>query len=183
MDLRSLSRDFVLLEERQSIVDLLDKILKQINVAADLIGGVALQYYGYKRYTEDIDLLINRNDYDALANAIVSAGGFSLGKNNRFELNNYQIQLCYNGLKVSDTVFPKPSSNNPGLNVISLKVLLKMKIEAGMNRAKDRADFIELIKRGKINKEYIETELYPILSKMQQQTASALWDKASKEPP
>jgi hypothetical protein len=171
------------LEERQSIIDLLDKILKQIKVAADLIGGVALQYYGYKRYTEDIDLLIDRSNYDVLANAIINTGGFSLGKNNRFELNNYQIQICYDGLKVGDTIFPKPSSSSHGLNVISLKILLKMKMEAGMNRAKDRADFIELIKRGKISKEYIETELFPILSKMQQRTALVLWNKASKEPP
>ena len=183
MDLRALSQSMMLFENRDSIIDVLDQLLSKISVAADLIGGVALQYYDYRRNTEDIDILISQENYEKLADAIVAAGGTSLGKNNRFELNQYQIQLCYAGQTVRGTTFPEPSSGKPGLNVVSLKLLLKMKLDAGMDRAKDRADFIELVKRNKISRDYILNELSPILPKMQQQLAYVLWDKASKEPP
>ena len=179
--LQKLSRTLTLLEDYQTTVDTLDGLLKRVDVAADLIGGVAVIYYGYVRNTGDIDILINRDDYGKVADAIVEAGGHTLGKNNKFELGQYVVQICYDGLKVRDTVFRKPESTKSGLNIVSLPSLLRMKVEGGMNQSRHRSDVIELIKRSKISKEYLDTEVIPLLTKTQCDLLNALYTKATIE--
>ena len=56
-----------------------------------------------------------------------------------------------------------------------------MKVEAGMDQSRHRSDIIELIKRGNINKEYLDKEIMPLLPTMQQRTLLALYNKAISE--
>ena len=181
MDLRDLSKSMVLFENRHKIIDSLDSILQQIGVPADLIGGVALGSYNYTRNTEDIDILIDRSDYDKVANVIINNGGSSLGKNNKFYLSGYTVQICYSGLKVRHTTFKKPSNAEPGLKVIGLPQLLLMKIEAGISQFRHRADFIELVKRNNISLQYLEDHVFGSLDKMARAQAIELWKRALEE--
>jgi hypothetical protein len=170
-----------LFENRRGVIDALNNILQQINVPADLIGGVALGSYNYIRNTEDVDILIDKSDYDRVANAIVRTGGDSLGKNNKFSLSGHTIQICYSGLKVRHTTFKKPSNTEPGLKVIDLPQLLLMKIEAGISQFRHRADFIELVKRNNISLQYLEDHVFGSLDKMAIAQAIELWKRAQEE--
>jgi hypothetical protein len=181
MNLHDLSRLMTLFENRRGVIDVLNSILQQINVPADLIGGVALGSYNYIRNTEDIDILIDKSDYDKVANAIIRAGGNSLGKNNKFSLSGHTIQICYSGLKVRHTTFKRPSNTEPGLKVIDLPQLLLMKIEAGISQFRHRADFIELVKRNDISLQYLEDHVFGSLDKMARAQAIELWKRAQEE--
>lgn len=170
-----------LFENRDNIIDVLDKILRDISVPADLIGGVALGAYNYIRNTEDIDILINQSDYSKVADAIVQNGGNPLGKNNKFSLAGHTVQVCYSGLKVRQTTFKKPSNTKAGLKVINLPQLLIMKIEAGMNQHRHRTDFIELVKRNNISLQYLKDHVFGSLNPTAKQQAISLWKTAQEE--
>jgi hypothetical protein len=170
-----------LFENRHKVIDFLNNILRQTGVPADLIGGVALGSYNYVRNTEDVDILIDRSDYDKVANAIIKNGGSSFGKNNKFLLSGHTIQLCYSGLKVRHTTFKKPSNTKAGLKVIDLPQLLVMKIEAGISQFRHRADFIELVKRNNISLQYLENNVFSSLDKMARIQAVELWKRAQEE--
>jgi hypothetical protein len=170
-----------LFENRDSIIDVLDKILRDVDVPADLIGGMALGAYNYVRNTEDIDILIDKLNYSKVADAIVQNGGNPLGKNNKFSLSGYTVQVCYSGLKVRQTTFKKPSNTKAGLKVIDLPQLLIMKIEAGMNQHRHRTDFIELVKRNNISLQYLKDHVFGSLGETEKQLAVALMEIAKKE--
>lgn len=171
----------ILFENRSSVIDILDELLQNIGVPADLIGGVALGAYNYIRNTEDVDILINKSDYTKVADAIIQNSGLFLGKNNKFSLAGHTIQICYDGLKVQKTIFKKPANHKPGLRVIDLPELLVMKIEAGINQFRHRADFIELVKRNNISLEYLEDNVFGLLDKMAKAQAIELWKRAQEE--
>jgi hypothetical protein len=181
MNLHDLSISMTLFENRHKVIDTLNIILQQAGVPADLIGGVALGSYNYTRNTEDVDILIDRSDYDKVANAIIKNGGDSLGKNNKFSLSGYTIQLYYSGLKVRHTTFKKPSNTKAGLKVIDLPQLLVMKIEAGISQFRHRADFIELVKRNDISLQYLEDNVFGSLDEMARAQAIELWKRAQEE--
>jgi hypothetical protein len=170
-----------LFENRRNVIDTLNDMLRQVDVPADIIGGVALGSYNYVRNTECIDILIDKSDYDKVANAIIEHGGSSLGKNNKFSLFGHTIQICYSGLKVRHTIFKKPSNTKPGLRVIDLPQLLIMKIEAGISQFRHRADFIELVKRNDISMQYLEDYVFGSLDKMARIQAIELWKRAQEE--
>jgi hypothetical protein len=155
--------------------------LQKIDVPADLIGGVALGSYNYIRNTEDVDILIDKSNFSKVANAIVDSGGQYLGKENKLSLFGHTIQICYNGLKVHKTIFPKPSNTIAGLSVIGLPNLLAMKIEAGMSQQRHRSDFVELVKRNNISLEYLKDNVYQLLDKDSIRWGLALWKIAKKE--
>lgn len=185
MDLRLLSKAFMFSEALQKAERQLDALLKSLGVAANLIGSVAMAAYGYTRNTEDFDILINMDDYTKVANALVALGA-KAEAHNSFRLPYGKIQLCYGGQSVrpkSNTTFPSPTASRPGLTVIELPRLLAMKASAGYERAKDRADFIELVKRGHITQDLIDNEVIPLLGKTVSRLAKQLWVQAQKEPP
>jgi hypothetical protein len=93
MGLSDLSKSMALFENRHIVIDILDSLLQQIDIPADLIGGVALGSYNYIRNTEDVDILIDRSDYDKVADAIIKSGGDSLGKNNKFSLSGHTLKF------------------------------------------------------------------------------------------
>lgn len=181
MNLSSLSQKLLLLENIPRVLEGLNRLLQDIGVPADLIGGVALSNYNYVRNTEDVDILIKKSDYSAVANALVSNGAVWLNKENKYSWQNHTIQICYGGLKVRDTVFLDPANTTPGLTVIDLPRLLAMKVEGGMNQHRHRTDFIELIKRNDLDIDYIKGQVVPLLKPLQQQLAMALFDKAQDE--
>ena len=120
--------------------------LDEQNIAHALIGGLAVNRYGYERATADVDFIVTRDACEALTgNAL---GGEVYGKT---------IQV--KGV-IIDLVFPKQdeefleaqirrSSAGKKVPLIPEEALIYMKLVAG--RMKDTADVVELLKRGKID--------------------------------
>ncbi len=117
-----------------------------------IIGGVALNAYGYNRFTEDIDLLVSpvfadflrengsRYDLNVRGQAILLIQHRSTG---------VEIDAVIQGRKPVDTseyIFPDPAEVAVGEDrVVDLATLINLKL--AVNRVRDFADVVELVKR------------------------------------
>ena len=170
---------FRLFESRDQQITQLDRIVKRIKVPAMIIGGAALPYYGYNRVTEDINIITNIEDAKKLGNELLKQGYKFIGQN-KFMKSNLLINLCPTGVKAGGkSIFPPVESLVPGLIPASLPRLLALKVQA--NRAKDRGDYVELIKRNKLDWEYIEDKVIPLLDRVDMRWAKLLYDQAMEE--
>lgn len=147
---------------------MLNKALRKI--AADLdrngidyatVGAVALNRHGYKRFTEDIDLLVTREGLDRFCETLVGLGyrpSFA-GARKQFKITEHNIALDMvtsgefpgDGLP-KPVVFPDPTDHFvviDGVKTITLEKLIELKLASGMtapDRLKDLADVQEMIK-------------------------------------
>jgi len=74
-------------EAFQQLILMLDK--EKIRYA--LVGGVALAFHTEPRYTQDIDLLVNADDFDKIHKLLVNEGYFESAK--PWMLSNVAIEL------------------------------------------------------------------------------------------
>ena len=141
-----------------------------LRLAADLelngidyavIGGVALNQHGYKRFTEDIDLLMTKEGLRKFQNDLVGRGylpSFS-GATKMFKTSreSVRIEIVTAGEYPGDgkpkpVVFPSPSESSEliaGVRTVYLEKLIELKLASGLSasdRLKDLADVQELIK-------------------------------------
>ena len=139
-------------------------------IAADLdrndieyavIGAVALNQYGYRRFTEDIDLLFSKKGLEDFHEKLVGLGyrpAFE-GARKKFRTTeeNIPVEIITSGEFPGDGLpkpveFPDPSEFAvviDGVKTVSLEKLIELKLTSGMtagDRLKDLADVQELIK-------------------------------------
>lgn len=139
-------------------------------IAADLdrndieyavIGAVALNQHGYRRFTEDIDLLLSKQGLEDFREKLVGLGyrpAFD-GAKKKFRTTNENIpvEIITAGEFPGDGLpkpveFPDPAEfmvTIDGVKTISLEKLIELKLTSGMtagDRLKDLADVQELIK-------------------------------------
>ena len=149
-------------------------------IAADLdregieyavIGAVALNRHGYRRFTEDIDLLLTREGLGKFKEKLVGLGyrpAFE-GANKKFRTTgeNVPVEIIVSGEYPGDglpkpVVFPDPSDVSveiDGVQTISLEKLVELKLASGISaphRLKDLADVQELIKVKGLDASYAE---------------------------
>ena len=157
---------------------MLNKALKRI--AADLdrhgidyaaIGAIALNRHGYKRFTEDIDLLLTREGLEKFREKLVGLGYRPAyeGAQKKFRTTdeNIPVDIIVSGEYPGDGLpkpveFPNPSEFTvviDGVNTISLEKLIELKLASGMTageRLKDLADVQELIKLKGLDAEFAD---------------------------
>ena len=157
---------------------MLNKALKRI--AADLdrqgidyavIGAIALNRHGYKRFTEDIDLLLTSEGLEKFREKLVGLGyrpAFE-GAKKKFRTTdeNIPVDIIASGEYPGDGLpkpveFPNPSDFVviiDGVKTISLEKLIELKLASGLSagdRLKDLADVQELIKVKGLDAEFAE---------------------------
>ncbi len=125
-----------------------------------LIGGMALISHGYRRYTEDVDILLTAEGLSFFRQKCVGRGyvpAFSgARKTFRDTANNVRIEIVVTGEYPGDgkpkrVVFPDPlqaSSEQDGIRVIQLEKLIELKLASGLSaahRLRDLADVQDLI--------------------------------------
>ena len=121
-------------------------------------GGVAVCLHGYQRNTVDLDLLVRRDDADAIRTALESAGFEWSAESKEFrDPLGVPVQFILSGdragtdaeVHLSDPTEPDAATELEGLPVLSLPKLIETKIACGLgNRRrthKDLADVVELI--------------------------------------
>ena len=173
-------RCFQLFEGRDDLISTLDAAAKQVDVPAMIIGAAAMPKYAYNRATEDIDIVTSVDDAYKLGDHLQTIGEFEFIGHSKFKhRSGIDVNFCPTGVIAGHCKFPTPESTNPGLTHASLPMLLALKAQA--NRYKDRADFVELVKRNKLSMEYLEQNVFPKLSTFYQQLASKLWQSAQEE--
>ncbi len=146
---------------------MLNKAIKKI--AGDLarkeidyvvIGAIALNRHGYRRFTEDIDLLLTKEGLEKFRSELIGLGyrpAFEGARKKFRTTENVPIEIITSGEYPGDglekpVVFPDPSDfaiTIDGVSTITLEKLIELKIASGISasdRLKDLADVQEMIK-------------------------------------
>jgi Nucleotidyl transferase AbiEii toxin, Type IV TA system len=133
--------------------------LDALGIAYAVAGGMALFFHGYRRFTEDIDILVSREALRELHRALEGLGDvppFAGSKNLRDAELGVRIEFLVAGDfpgdgKPKPVVFPEPeavATQIDGVACLRLTTLIELKLASGMTnplRLKDVVDVQELI--------------------------------------
>lgn len=137
------------------------KDLENHSIDYSVIGAVALNNYGYRRFTEDIRLLLTKEGLEKFRRELIGLGyrpAFEgATKKFRTTAENVTVEIITAGEfpgdgKPKPVVFPHPSENQieiDGIKTVTLEKLIELKLASGMtapDRLKDLADVQEVIK-------------------------------------
>ena len=126
-----------------------------------VIGAVALNQHGYRRFTEDIDLLLTREGLERFHEQLVGLGYRSAFEGPRKQFRsteeNIRVEIVTAGEYPGDRLpkpvkFPNPKDvrlDIDGIKTVTLEKLIELKLASGISaphRLKDLADVQELIK-------------------------------------
>lgn len=136
-----------------------------------MIGGVALNQHGYKRFTPRIDLLLSREGLEAFQRDLVGRGyrPAFVGATKKFRATqeNVPVEIITTGEYPGDGK-PKPVRyHDPrehqvvidGIKTVSLEKLVEIKLACGLSapdRLRDLADVQEMIRVKKLGEEFSE---------------------------
>ena len=158
-----------------------------------LIGGLALVAHGYRRFTEDIDVLMTPDTLAAFRRQFVGRGyvpAFAgASKTFRDTQTGVRIEIITTGEFPGDgrpkpVSFPDPADvrlEREGLWLITLEKLIELKLASGLtapHRLKDLADAQELIARLKLPLEFADQLDASVRPEYQR-----LWQSAQTIPP
>jgi hypothetical protein len=130
-----------------------------------VIGAVALMAYGYPRFTEDIDLIVNSDGLEKFHDELVGRGYAPAFEGARKRLRSttegIPIEFIAAGGYPGDgkpkpVSFPDPSDSSVNLDG---EKLIELKLASGMtasDRLKDLADVQELIKIRSLSNEFAD---------------------------
>lgn len=150
-------------EERSSVHITLDRFAKglnDLNVVFGVIGSMALYHHGYRRFTSDVDLLVNQDGLAVIQRSLDVLGCVRGSANGRRIVDvalGVPIDLhvsgdCPGDRKPKPVVFPEPTECVVvlnGLPVVTLPRLIELYLASGMtmpSRLKDLATVIETLK-------------------------------------
>lgn len=134
--------------------------LADLGIPYAIAGGMALFQHGFRRFTEDVDILVTR---EGLARIHAALDGldyvppFPQSKQLRDTHSGVRIEFLITGEfpgdgKPKPVAFPDPEASTfeqDGIRYLNLPTLVELKLASGMTnpgRLKDLADVLELIK-------------------------------------
>ncbi len=151
-------------EEKNAVHDTLRRITKRLNelqIPYAVVGGMAMFAHGFRRFTEDVDLLVTRESMDQILQELEGLGYVQpVGTLTKLRDTQSGVKIEFlitggfpgNG-KPSPVAFPEPqavSTEIDGINYLRLPALVELKLASGLTggigRLKDLADVVELIK-------------------------------------
>lgn len=150
-------------DEKSAVFDALKKIvrrLKELQIPFAVVGGMALYQHQFRRFTEDVDILVTAEGLQQIHAKLEGLGyvaPFAGGKQLRDAENGVRIEFLISGQfpgdgKPKPVAFPDPAGRSievDGIPVLRLPELIELKLASGMTRVtrmKDLADVIELIR-------------------------------------
>jgi hypothetical protein len=188
----ALSEGSLFFEGKGKVQEALRRITKRLNelgIPYAVAGGMAMFQHGYRRFTEDVDLLVTPDGLKQIHQALEGLGYLRLftgSKALRDTDAGVKIDFLITGQfpgdgKPKPVNFPDPAETFVQLGemrVISLPVLMQLKLASGMTgagRRKDLGDAQELIKFFKLPKEFAD-QLHPYV----RDTYLELWQEAEQ---
>ena len=150
-------------EEDSAVFKALHNIARRLNslgIPYAVVGGMALFRHGLRRFTEDVDILVTKDDLKTIHEKLEGLGylqPFAHSKHLRDTEFGVKIEFLTTGDYPGDgkkkpVAFPDPrdvSFEAEGISYLKLPVLLELKLASGMTnpgRLKDLSDVLELIK-------------------------------------
>lgn len=161
--------------------------LNELGIDYVVVGGMAMFQHGYRRFTEDVDLLVTRDGLKEIHRTLDGLGyrpPFRGSKHLRDTEHGVRIEFLVSGQYPGDgkpkpVSFPTPAEvakEIKGIRCISLPSLVELKLASGMSsteRAKDLLDAIEMIKVLDLPRDFAEN-----LNPFVQEKFKQLWDDA-----
>jgi hypothetical protein len=150
-------------DENNSVFKALRKIAERLDglgIPYAVVGGLALFKHGYRRFTEDVDILVTKEDLKRIHSELEGLGylpPYAGGKHLRDTELGVKVEFLTTGEFPGDGMkkpvsFPYPSDVSveiEGIRYVNLPALVELKLASGMTgagRRKDLADVLELIK-------------------------------------
>ena len=181
-------------EEKSAVHKALRKItrrLEELGVSYAVVGGMAMFLHGYRRFTEDVDLLVTREGLAEVHRRLEGLGyvpPFSGSKQLRDTEDGVRIEFLVTGDYPGDgkpkpVAFPDPAEASvelKGMRCLALPQLMELKLASGMTspgRLKDLADVQELIRTLHLTEELAD-QLNPYV----QQKYRELWAAVQNTP-
>jgi hypothetical protein len=143
--------------------------LDELQIPYAIAGGMALFFHGYRRFTEDVDILVTPEGLAAIHRHLDGLGyvpPFTGSKNLRDTERGVRIEFLVTGGfpgdgKPKPVAFPDPSSVGveiDGLQFLRLDALIELKLASGTapGRRRDLADVQELIRLLDLTAEFAE---------------------------
>ena len=160
-------------EEKSGVHQTLHEIarrLDSIGVPYAIVGGMALFFHGFRRFTEDVDVLVTADGLQCVHEQLEGLGYIPLlagSKNLRDTTHGVRIVFLVTGEYAGDgkpkpVAFPNPieaSFDMEGVRVLSLNSLIELKLASGMTnpgRLRDLADVQELIRHLNLTEDIAE---------------------------
>jgi hypothetical protein len=161
---RALSEGSRFFEGKSAVQDSLRKIARRLGdlgIPYAVVGGMALYRHGFRRFTEDVDLLVTPEGLKEIHDRLEGLGyvpPFAGSKQLRDAETGVRIEFLVSGAYPGDgkpkpVAFPDPSTVSvdlDGINYLRLETLVELKLASGMTggagRLKDLGDVVELMK-------------------------------------
>ena len=175
-----------------SVHKALEKItrrLEELRIPYVIAGGMALFFHGYRRFTEDVDIVVTADGLRRLHEHLEGLGYLPLfpgSRGLRDAENGVRIEFLVTGEfpgdgKPKPVAFPAPDDaviETAGLRILGLAKLVELKLASGTapGRRKDLGDVQELIKLLRLSAAFAE-RLHPSV----QEKYRELW--AELQPP
>ncbi len=157
---REVSRFFMQADPVYTTLGEITDRLTKLRVPYAVVGGMALVAHGYRRTTEDVDILVTQSGLDTIHKALVGLGyvpAFDKSKHLRDTRTGVRVEFIVTGKypgdgKAKPVAFPDPDAVAVAFDNIryaSLPTLVELKLASGMTsagRLRDLADVQELIR-------------------------------------
>ena len=144
----------------QRALEILGQRLEQLDIPYAIVGAMAMNEYGYRRVTEDVNVLLTREGLDRFKEHWLGRGyveKFPGSRGLRDTENGVPIDIVVTGDYPGDgrpkpVVFPDPADHSrrgERVRLLPLHKLIELKLASGMSaphRLRDLADVLELIR-------------------------------------
>jgi hypothetical protein len=180
-------------DKENSVFRSLERITRRLDglgIPYAVVGGMALFQHGYRRFTEDVDLLVTRDGLKVIHEKLVGLGylpPFETSKNLRDTDTGVRIEFLVAGDYPGDgqpkpVSFPDPSDASEmvgGVRCLKLPTLVELKLTSGMApwRLKDLGDVQQMIRTLDLPLELAE-QLNPFV----QESYRELWRQVQAAP-
>jgi hypothetical protein len=183
-------------EGKSAVQEALHKITRRLGdlgIPYAVAGGMALFAHGFRRFTEDVDILVTRESLKTIHDKLEGLGYVppsTKSKNLRDAEHGVRIEFLVAGEYPGDgkpkpVAFPDPAEAGVelgGITYLSLPRLVELKLASGMTggvpRLKDFADVVALIQALDLPAEFAES-----LDPYVRDRFRELWDGVHQAPP
>ena len=182
-------------EEKNAVHETLRRItsrLRDLKIPHAVVGGMAMFAHGFRRFTEDVDLLVTRESMQRITDELEGLGYVRPAGTTtklRDTTTGVRIEFLITGGfpgdgKQKPVAFPDPTTvavEIEGISYLGLPTLVELKLASGMtggvNRLKDLADVVALIQTLSLPRAYAEQ-----LSPYVRDKYNELWDGIAAGP-
>lgn len=166
--------------------------LEELNIPYAVVGGMAMFFHGYRRFTDDVDLLVTRDGLRKAHEHLEGLGyvpPFEGSKQLRDTEHGVRVEFLVAGEYPGDgkpkpVVFPDPTGKTieaEGMRLLNLPTLIELKLASGISnprRGQDLVDVQKLIENLKLPLEFAD-QINPYV----REKFKEIWNLVHDNPP